>query len=177
MRLRLPFCGWVFWCTPWAKIKFRPTVLWLTLGSKTKRQLNYQHKPSYLFIFTRWAEEDTQTCLISLLVVALYPTPLWHNNGLDVMKRKQLGDSNRLLLGSGCSPPLSFILKLRRNPKTAGKENPITKTTPLPFVQQNYFIPEIICSRICWVSAKLVEQVVLRGDFVHANPPPHYTSV
>ncbi len=61
------------------------------------------------------------------------------------------------------------ILKLSCNPKIAGKEKRWQKQQH-SFTQQNYFIPRINCSRICWDTAKLVGQVQ-RGDFVHANPP------
>lgn len=42
------------------------------------------------------------------------------------------------------------------------------------FIEQNYFIPEIMLRGIYWVCVKLAE-LVIEGDFINGNP--HNTSI
>lgn len=66
---------------------------------------------------------------------------------------------------------LKLLIRQRRVKKTDHKNNCRC------FAQENYDTAQIASAQgIGGFAAKLVGQIVLRGDFVHVNPPSNYTT-
>lgn len=128
--------GLTLWCSPIIKLT-EPRVQWITLGVR-RRRLNYprEQKPSYLFIFTRWAGSlSWRGCTDSFNFSAccgVGSSPLWHNNGLDAARRKQLGGLQQIAEVRPTSLNFGVIQKWQAN-KTDHKNN------PAPFIQPALF--------------------------------------